>query len=282
VASDKRQVTSENKIADENPVTTIAQPVENPIADSFPSPEKSFLIPVALPKDSGFPSIGIDPTKDVAARKADSTIYPKNIFSVEAGSNFILGWKYGTATEAQGLNPVGGFAFTHKFNAKWALALGVRYERVGNLKYSFNQITDSLPGFGLNNSSTIITPLSLHYISVPLKLERTFNAKNTFGIGASFSYLFNTTSRVAMWNETDAGTQQMPGAKNQYGYFNGLNRVDAALTICYRRQFFTKFGLQVEGTYGLIDVKNNSYFTNSSDRAEHIMGMRLMLTYNLF
>ena len=42
-----------------------------------------------------------------------------NIFSIDAGTNLEMGWKYADATEARGFNPILGIGFTHYVNQKW-------------------------------------------------------------------------------------------------------------------------------------------------------------------
>ncbi|HET6991555.1 MAG TPA: hypothetical protein VFJ43_09545, partial [Bacteroidia bacterium] len=126
------------------------------------------------------------------------------------------------------------------------------------------------------------TPQALYYLSIPMKIERTFDGKNAIGLGTSFSYLFNTTSHVETVSVTDGYQMIVGDPKTQHGYFGGLNRFDIAFNLSYRRQLFPKWYLTLEGTYGLMDIKNNSYFTNSYNQTEHLLGGRFLLTYKLF
>src|SRR5665213_964075 len=52
MTSDKGQVTGENKIANEAPTENQFEEIKNPIADSFPSAEKSSLVQFPVPTDS--------------------------------------------------------------------------------------------------------------------------------------------------------------------------------------------------------------------------------------
>jgi hypothetical protein len=226
-----------------------------------------------------------NPVLDLPAPPVDTTHAARsrnNVFSFEAGANYIAGWKYHDTLEGRGFNEVLGFDYTHHFNPKWAMSTAVRFERIGYLSVSQKQVIDSTPDFGLNNKSTVISPERLFYFSLPVTIERTVNAKNTFGAGASFSYLFNTTSILQTVNTTDGYKTVIGEPKREYAYFGGLSRVDVAFTLSYRRQLFPKWGLLLEGTYGLMDLKSDSYFSNSHDKTEHIMGARFMLTYKLF
>ncbi|MEK6615669.1 MAG: hypothetical protein AABZ32_06105, partial [Bacteroidota bacterium] len=106
-----------------------------------------------------------------------------------------------------------------------------------------------------------------------------FDTKNTIGIGGSVSYLVNTTSNVVAYSKNSFGSTDM-NQKKQFGFMNGFNKWDASLAISYRRRISEKFSISASANYGLLDIKENSFF--SRENFERNIGLKILFRYDLF
>lgn len=207
-------------------------------------------------------------------------------FSVDAGTNIEIGWKYADATEAQGFNPVLGLGITHYFNQKWSLYSGVQYGSIAYLKVSKKSFSDVTYGFGSTSIDTVIDTKMLHYAVVPIMCQYSLNDKNTISIGGSISYLVNSKSKVSINTTTvTAMATDSNGvsstAKSELGYYaNAFNKWDASIAFGYRRRISQKFNVVAIANFGLADIKNNEFFTRET--YERNIGIKIVLSYSLF
>ena len=209
-----------------------------------------------------------------------SRLASANIISIEAGTNFVLGWHYHDTLEGRGFNPLFGIGFTHYFNQTWSLYSAIQYGSISNLnaqKIFSSQTFD----FGSNSVTTIVNTKTLYYAVLPIQFQYHFNDKNSIGIGGSVSYLVNSKSKV-ITNTISSDTLNMPGTqKTVIGYYSGaFNRWDASLCVAYRRRIFGKFSSSASVNYGLLDIKSNSFF--SRNQFERNVGLKISLSYDLF
>ncbi|MFH1005093.1 MAG: hypothetical protein V1781_06325 [Bacteroidota bacterium] len=195
------------------------------------------------------------------------------IFSIDAGTDFALGWSYNDTIEARGFNPVFGIGITHYFNPQWVLYSGIQYGSIAHLAMSKKTFSTKIFEFGCSTIDTVIDTKLLYYVVFPLQLQYHFNYKNSIGIGGSVSYLVNTKSNV--YNKTDMIQ------KTKTGYYVGaFNQWDVALSLSYRRTFSEKFSVSVLANYGLFDIKENSFFAR--EKFERNIGLKILFSYNLF
>ena len=251
------------------------------------------------------------PEKEIVIAKVDSSIVPNEnklvppppsplgglasatFVSVDAGTNFELGWKYPEASEAGGFNPILGIGITHFINQKLSLLSGVEYGSIAYLKASQKVFTSTTYGFGSTSVDKVINTKTLHYAIVPLLFQYHFNDKNTISIGGSISYLVNAKSKVTINTTTIApmvlDSNQTGPVENQIistqstetGYYStAFNKWDASLALGYRRRLSQKISVAAIANFGLLDVKDNTFFLR--DQFERNVGLKLIISYNLF
>jgi hypothetical protein len=205
--------------------------------------------------------------------------------SVDAGINGQLGWKYKEVIEGRGITPVLGLGITHAFNQTWSFSSGVQYNGIWYLKPDTKTAKTTIYDFG--STTTIITtkPGFLHYIAVPLTIQYHFNDKNAILAGGSFSYLLNAKSKVEeniirVGPALATGTISADNSSNSDYYRKTVNPFDAVIGIGYRRKISTHFSITGIANFGLLDVKQNSYFLKNT--FERNNGLRAILSYTIF
>ncbi|MBI3509578.1 MAG: outer membrane beta-barrel protein [Bacteroidetes bacterium] len=203
----------------------------------------------------------------------------KTKFIVVAGANYTIGWKYGSGVEARGFNPIAGMEMERELKPKWAVRFGIHYERIGYLKGYREIISDSKPGFGMNNTITTIIPQQLHYMSFPFLIERKTGKHFIAGIGIDINYLFNTTSRIEIGQQTDGNQPQVMQTKNEYGHMDGFNRVDVQLSMFCRYGIGRHWDIELQDMIGIGTIKRQSYFTDGENHGSTVYGARLLLLY---
>lgn len=312
IAKDQSEKNSEKNSSDAplNPVTQEKEPVNEPkseLALLTENTEKK----INTGADSSSLTEIILPEKELAIAKLDSAIVPNEnksippppappgglasatFFSVDAGTNFEFGWQYPDASEATGFNPVLGIGITHFINQKWSFLSGVEYGSIAYLKASQKVFTSTTYGFGSTSVDKVINTKTLHYAIVPLLFQYHFNDKNAISIGGSISYLVNSKSKVIINTTTIApmvlDSNQTGPVENQTtstqstetGYYsNAFNKWDASLAVGYRRRISQKFSLAAIANFGLLDVKDNVFF--SREMVERNVGLKIVISYNLF
>ncbi len=302
------QVVDKKEDTKSNSFNSVSQKSENKNA----KPEESVSVPDQTKKTEikgdaeTTPELPVETQKlvsDSAKLTSDSSIVSKQniltppppipsglasatFFSIDAGTNLEIGWKYEDATEAGGFNPVLGLGITHYFNQKWSFNSGVQYGSIGYLKASKKSFSDVTYGFGSTTIDTIIDTRFLHYAVAPLLFQYSFNDKNTISFGGSISYLLNSKSKLSIKTTTVTAVtidsnEVNSSEKSETGYYaNAFNNWDASLAFGYRRRISQKFNVSAIANFGLLDIKNNSFF--SREVFERNIGMKITLTYNLF
>ena len=260
------------------------------------SVNKPSLVSVITPPAKDSVKLVPDPPAEASAQAGSSVVVSQNnsvaqpvaqsltsatIFSLDAGTNYEMGWSYNDTTEGRGFNPVFGIAITHYFNPKWSLYSGIQYGSIAHLKASQKTFSSTTFDFGYNSVDTIVDTKLLYYAVLPIQFHYHFNNKNSIGIGGSVSYLVNTKSNVIINNMSGASSAPTVTQKTEIGYYAGVfNQWDASLAVAYRRRISEKFSISASANYGLIDIKSNSFF--SRDKFERNIGFKLILSYNLF
>ncbi len=227
-------------------------------------------------KDSSVTDAKSSSTETQQGTKPSAT---KILFSVDAGTNYIFGWNNGSSIEGRGFNPVLGIGATRFLNAKWALYTGVQYASVINLSSSKKTFTTLLPDFGESTVDTTISTRWIHYALVPVFVQYHFNSKNSIEIGGSVSYLLTTTNDLTTNKHSDFRNAEHSKITT-YGYVQGFNPWNASLAIGYTRRITNRFNISAEGHYGLLDIKDDSFF--SSRTFERSTGIKLLISYYIF
>ncbi len=215
---------------------------------------------------------------NAAEQPAKRGLASANFVSIEGGADFILGWKYHDTLEGRGFNPRFGFGLMHCFNQKWAISSGLLFRSVSHLNTT-KQYTSTTYDFGSITIDTAIETKSLYYVMLPLQLHYSFDQKNSISIGGSASCLVNSRSNVVVtskdnFNKTDVNTTK------QFGFMSGYSRLDAAMSVGYRRKVTEKFSVSASASYGLIDLRSNSFFGKNT--FERNLGLNISVVYDLF
>ena len=93
------------------------------------------------------------------------------------------------------------------------------------------------------------------------------------------AYLLNTTSDFTTNTNIDLRAP-VQSKTTTFGYTQGFNPWNATLAIAYRRRLLDKLSVSVEMHYGLMDIKDNTFF--SKQKFERSSGINLILSYDLF
>lgn len=203
-----------------------------------------------------------------------------NIFSLEAGVNYALGWNYPDTSEGRGFNPLFGVGFTHYFNPDWSVYSGIQYGSMGHLNVSKKTFSHRRYDFGSSSVDTSVDTKVLYYAVLPIQVQYNFNNRNSIRAGGSVSYLMNTKSNVIINSGNNSGPSA-PVQTSELGYYSGaFKKWDAAVSVSYRRKILEKFSVTATAYYGLVDIKSDAFF--SRNRFERNAGFKIVIGYDLF
>ena len=200
-----------------------------------------------------------------------------NVFSMDAGANYSLGWANNSVKEANGFNEILGVSIIHFFNIRWSTLLGIQYNSLAHLSYSNYSGSNTQYNFGYTTSYASITPKMLYYLAIPVKLQYWLNSKNSLSVGANVLYLLNTSSTFSTYTQTDFTTSNHTTV-TKMGYMDGFSSWDIQPALAYRRRIYKSLSISAEAYYGLMDIKSNSFF--GINKAEHNNGLKLVLSYS--
>ena len=207
---------------------------------------------------------------------AQTSKYTHTLFSVDAGAGYSLGWMKAGATQGSGFSPVLGISVTHYFSTNISALIGLQYNSLTNVNTLYSS-TSAQYDFGAVSDVTSVTLKTLYYVALPIKFQYSLNSNSMVSGGVNILYLLNSNSNVVSYNQNYFGTSGYTST-DKMGYMDGLNNLDAQVTLAYRRKI-QRFTVSAEGYYGLLDIENNSFFnTNVFERNS---GLRIMLSYDI-
>ncbi|HSY75373.1 MAG TPA: hypothetical protein VK890_00875, partial [Bacteroidia bacterium] len=131
--------------------------------------------------------------------------------------------------------------------------------------------------FGSTNNVTAVTLKTLYYAALPIQFQYNINNNDIISVGANVLYLINSNSNVVSYSQNYFGTSGYTSV-DKMGYMDGINNLDAQLTLAYRRKI-NRFTISVESYYGLLDIENNSFFNNNV--FERNSGLRAILSFDI-
>jgi hypothetical protein len=202
---------------------------------------------------------------------------PKNIFSIDAGVGYSLGWKSDNGTDANGFNYIIGIRYTHNFNKSWGFSLGVQYNQLTHVNAQYSGSIQRYD-YGTYDSVNAVSVNTLHFLAFPLKVRYNLNNKYSFGFGPTFQYLITSTGTQTTYIITDNNYGKSYGSSSASGYTEGFNPLNVQLALEGSRKITGNLFISLELYYGLTDVEQNSFFHGSP--AEQDKGIRLILNYN--
>ncbi|MEQ1733171.1 MAG: hypothetical protein ABL940_05830 [Bacteroidia bacterium] len=218
----------------------------------------------------------IDTTKKIPEESAKQIKH--NYISLEAGANYTLGWKTNNIKEGYGINPIVGINYIYTITKNIVLAIGAQYNALTHFKASTDTSTNTNYSFGVQKNETVTLPKKLNYIVAPIKIYYALTPNNSIGAGFNVAYLLRTNATQTTYTNTNGVlSKSTPTKANNYP--NGFNTYDVQLALCYKRKLISKLYLNTEFYYGLLDVKNNTFYNSATTQRN--AGIKLTLNYNL-
>lgn len=197
---------------------------------------------------------------------------------VEFGGYFNLGWKYLGTREGTGVNPYLGISYLTPLTDKLSFSFGAYYSTLGHLKLDKRTIKSSKIVFGEESDVTSITPITVNYILIPLKLGYNIGPNQSIALGTTIGYLLDVQSEVETYSER-LGTQQNNKSYRTGGYVEGFKTFNTQLSLGYRRRLYKNLWMNADVLYGLTDVRDNTFF--GMNLKEKMTGLKIGLTYDL-
>lgn len=211
---------------------------------------------------------------------AKENVVRKNMLSIEIGTAFAFGWNYNDSVEGRGFTPLLGIKYTRSLGTKWLLNTGLQCTSVGYLNYSPHTVKHINSSFGYSSSDTTVATTWLYYLTLPLQIHYKLNDKNYIGIGGTVSYMITGSGKITTYKQSDDFGVTDKKVSLQYGYVKGFNPWNASLMLVYTRKFSNRISASLNPYFGLMDIKNNSYFSKS--KLERDLGVKLIFSFNIF
>lgn len=145
-------------------------------------------------------------------------------FSIEAGTSYLYGWKNPKNRDANGFNPVFGLNCFNTFSPKLSFSFGLQYTSVSKLSYSNYTSKVIRLKLGEESEISVYTPVKMHYVIFPLRLNYDLSVKNTLGFGCNAAYLVNLESELETYTEKPNSTEGYNLTKT-YGYTQGFKNM---------------------------------------------------------
>lgn len=252
-----------------------------PQTETTPSAKvDSSLVVATLPKQDSASNAKPDTSgKSVAILLEPSKGNPLRGWYLEGGIAYLRGWQTQKGREAAGINPMTGVQYHHPLSPNLGLSLGLSYCSILHMGLSSHTSTATRIRFGEETEQTVITPLSMQYLTLPLKLHFNLSSNDFIGLGYSFAYLLDARSRVETYNTRFGITTQVSETISS-GYSKGFNPYDGQLSLVYRRRIYKEWHVLAELFYGVLDIKNNK--TYSIDDFERTSGLRISMVIGIW
>lgn len=199
--------------------------------------------------------------------------FDKFSFYLGLGAQYNLGF---AKNDGNSFTPTGSFLLQYRFSPTWSFLTGLTYYQVSNLNYE-KQITERMYDFGYRDQIFTIQQEKFHYVGVPLEIYRTWK-NNNLGLGLNPNFLVANMSKVGQ-QDVRSLSSSVSESKNSSKYGYGLSALDVQLSFTYFRNFGKKFGAGVSYSYGLIDIRKNSWTGNQN--YENNQFIRFNLIYKL-
>ncbi len=289
-ATPSNNITKPEKNIAANPIASDQNNTSNTVAANNSPAVTNTKIPVAtatnknqsdnsaVPKPKADSAVtGLPPMLRTNPPPPPSDDHSSNILSVYAGGNYSFGWNDKGVKQGNGITPWGGFNFTHYFGNKLSVALGFGFSELNHLDQTY---TSSLIqyDFGANVATTSISPQTVYYVDLPLKLQYTLGNKNIFGLGINYLLLMTTYSTLSTYQQTYFS--ETPGtSEKQLGYTQGFSNSDMQFTLSYTRMVTGRIGMGAEYYYDNNYLENNTV-SGINQNAKN-SGLRVFLTFQL-
>jgi hypothetical protein len=191
--------------------------------------------------------------------------------AVSVGANYLI---------AGSLNPIQGIELMKPITLNWSVGTGLYYTYI-NIKHNNavkTIVTNTTYDFGYASDVVQIKTNDLHYIVVPVFVQRSINEKNSVVMGVNNYMLFTVSNNYSTYKES-YGSKLNVHSNNTFGYSNGFNPYDIGLLLGYRRLLFNNISIGVYMNYGLMNINKKNYY-NENIVDKNVSG-QMLLTYRL-
>ncbi|MEM7657256.1 MAG: outer membrane beta-barrel protein, partial [Bacteroidota bacterium] len=171
-----------------------------------------------------------------------------------------------------------GLHYAYAIQPKWRIHIGLNYAQQG-----VEQLTKSFPsrsfGFGFESETQTLTPQSLHFVEVPLLVERRFGNRHFFQFGMNGAYLAQVSSQ---WTTSAANSFEEAQAMSEtrWGYRQGFRPWQLRPTLGYRYYLGKGCLIGLQGQAGLTKVLDGSFYEPTAPMQN--LQLRATLTYDLW
>jgi len=204
----------------------------------------------------------------------------KHYMNVELGPDYLLGWNAKKGKDGKGMNWFAGVNYGLYLTNKVSISFGLQAYNIANINQPFYLAVSKEYGFGSKNIYTRVTSNQLYYAALPLKLNYAVNSTNSIGFGVNAAYLIGSSNTVSKYYLQDNEEKSIASStSHDKGVYKGTSMVNVLLTAHYKTQFCKRLGLNLEFTYGLTDIFENTEAVKTSEKP---IGVRLGLSYTLF
>lgn len=213
--------------------------------------------------------------KDQKAKGSRNINSSNGYWFARGGVGYMPGFE-SSGSSGRSLNPCLAGGYSLGFGGRYRIEAGLQYTTIGHAADSSRIYSSINYSFGSDLSRTEIGLNRLHYAALPIHLRIGLNTNNAFLIGAEPHYLFAAESKVRTYTQ-HGNTIQDDKTKTVFGYQQGLRTFDMLLSAGYVRTINDHWEAMLLFNYGLLDVKNNEYFT--FDKFERHKNLQVMLHY---
>jgi len=292
---DETKTSGNNDLSIQNGAPSISTKTSEPLTEANPVPKPATSVTItpnepvmadttimiktdSVPVPAKTPSLALPDTSAKSAGQPSLQSTPKiNFCYAEAGGYFNFGWRNKDRREGVSINPYLGLSYFFHLTDKTGFSAGAYYTSVSNLKQT-KVIRVSRIVFGEEAEITSITPTTLNYISIPLKLHYLLDATQSITFGYTAGYLLDVQSNVEKHIERLDRTENNTNYKTG-GYVEGFKTFNSQLSLGYSRMLYSNFRINGELFFGLTDLRNNTFFgINATERSS---GIKISLTYDL-
>jgi hypothetical protein len=203
---------------------------------------------------------------------------PKHFMTIEAGSEYNLGWQGQGARDGKGFNWFGGVNYGYYLCKKMALGLGLQVYNIQNTKQAFYSATGKEYDFGFSNTKISVTSNNLIYLAIPVKAYYALNATNQIGLGFNAAYLVAANSTINTFANNDLASPSISPTTVK-DIYKGTNQTNLMASAFYTLRVSKRLGVNAEFMYGLSDIFKNTQSINTTEKP---MALRLSLQYTLF
>jgi hypothetical protein len=197
---------------------------------------------------------------------------------IELGGFFNAGWTISGTREGAGINPVAGIGYFNEIGEKYAFTVGAAFTMLSHLSLDSKTIKSTRIAFGEESDVTRITPVSVNYLDLPIRIHYRTGDKQAFTVGGGMLYLLDVRSRVEEYAERLA-EQENYKSYETYGYVQGFSKFVPYFSAGYRRKILDKLWINAEAVFGLSDLRDDVFF--DIPHKERRMGLKLSVTYDL-